>query len=247
MKPKKSAKKKSAPSPQPRTTASSGSPSSGPAADDPIFPLPKAASAPPPRAPRKKLKVPSILLEGDKPPAPPPSGPGQRYALGPTPPVERLEAEGELPEAYGTQRLILTARDPHWLYAHWDLTREQQQRYNSLSADRHLVLRVFLDAVSARPLSEIHVHPESRHWFVPVERAGAKYVAQLGYFAAAGQWTVVATSASTLTPPDTLSSDTSVEFATIPIELPMANLLSLVKEAIQQSVPLAEALQELRA
>src|SRR6185436_9531066 len=172
----------------------------------------------------------------------------QRYALSPTPPASTQSAEPqELPEAYGTQQLLLAARDPHWLYAHWDLTREQQQRYNSLSTDRHLVLRIFFDAVSGRPASEIHVHPESRHWFVPVERAGARYVAQLGYYAVGGKWTAITTSGSTLTPPDSLSADTSVEFATIPIELPMAKLLSLVKEVIQENVPLAEALQELRA
>jgi hypothetical protein len=196
---------------------------------------------------KKQLKVPPILLEGDKPAAPAISGPGQRYALGPTPPVERLEAEGELPEAYGTKHLILAARDPHWLYAHWDLTRDQQRQYNSLSTDRHLVLRVFLDAVSAEPASEIHVHPESRHWFVPVERAGAKYIAQLGYYAAGGKWTAISTSGLTLTPTDSVSPDTSAEFATIPIELPMAKLLSLVQEIIQENLPLAEALRELRA
>ena len=37
-----------------------------------------------------------------------------------------------VPEAYGTQRLLLTARDPHWLYARWDLTRDQQRKYNRL-------------------------------------------------------------------------------------------------------------------
>ena len=78
---------------------------------------------------RKKIEAPPILLEGDQPAPPPASGPGQKYALGPTPPPQQFEtAETELPEAYGTKKLFLTARDPHWLYAHWDLTREQQLR-----------------------------------------------------------------------------------------------------------------------
>jgi hypothetical protein len=73
------------------------------------------------RAPnrRKKIEVPPILLEGDQPSPPPASGPGQKYALGPVSPAQQFEtAETELPEAYGTKKLILTARDPHWLYAH---------------------------------------------------------------------------------------------------------------------------------
>ena len=60
------------------------------------------------RAPvrRKKIEVPSILLEGDQPMASPVSGPGQKYALGPTPLAQHFEtAEAELPEAYGTRQL----------------------------------------------------------------------------------------------------------------------------------------------
>ena len=93
---------------------------------------------------RKKIQIPAILLEGDQPSPPPVSGPGQKYALGPVPPAQQFEtAEAELPEAYGTRQLFLTARDPHWLYAHWDLTREQQARCNTRSADGHLVLRIY--------------------------------------------------------------------------------------------------------
>ena len=76
---------------------------------------PPAIPTPPVRKPLPK--IPPILLEGDGPAAAPVSGPGQRYALGPLPPLEKLESEGELPESYGTNRLLLTARDPHWLYA----------------------------------------------------------------------------------------------------------------------------------
>jgi hypothetical protein len=193
------------------------------------------------------MKIPSILLEGDKPTAVGPSGPGQRYALGPAPVREPLAAEGELPEAYGTRQLLLAARDPHWLYAHWDLTHEQQRDYNRLSRDKHLILRVFVNAISHRPAQEVHVHPESLHWFIHVDRAGAKYLAELGYYPATGGWVTISTSAATLAPPDTISTDTTAEFATIPFELPMAKLLLLVKEAVRANVPLARALEELRA
>jgi hypothetical protein len=49
-----------------------------------------------------------------------------------------------------------------------------------------------------------------------------------------------------ITPPETISADTTAEFATIPFELPMAKLLSLVKDAVHEHVPLARALEELR-
>jgi uncharacterized protein len=215
---------------------------------------PAVAEAPEPKAKRKPaakkpaLSVPPILLEGDRPAALPVSGPGQRYALGPVPPVEHSAVEdAELPEAYGTEQLLLTARDPHWLYARWDLTREQQKKYNSLSADRHLVLRIFTDEIKGAPLSQVHVHPESTHWFVDVPHAGRKYFAQLGYHAAGGKWIVISASAATLTPPDSLSDDTTAQFATIPIEIPFAELLELARATVRENIPLADIVQQLRA
>lgn len=200
------------------------------------------------RATRKvPAKIPPILLEGDKPEAAPVSGPGQRYALGPGAPVEKLKTEGELPESYETGEILLTARDPHWLYVHWDLSDDQQRRYNAFSRDGHLVVRIYVEPRDKKPVAEVHVHPESRHWFVHVERANTRYVAELGYYSAADRWKAVSTSCATLTPPDAVSPDTSAEFTAIPFEVPMERLLSLVKEAVHENAPLAEALQELRA
>ena len=203
------------------------------------------------RAARKPLKLPPILLEGDAPAVPPVSGPGQRYALGPTPPPEHSGGSmepGELPEAYGTEKLLLTARDPYWLYAHWDLTRDQLRKYNALSTDRHLVLQIYIDGIDGIPFVEVHVHPESRNWFVHVGRAGTRFVAELGYYAkTTRRWVKIATSSPTLTPPDTLSPDTTVQFATIPFDIPFEQLLALVRTAIRDNVPLAEAILQLRS
>ena len=196
---------------------------------------------------RKKSEVPSILLEGDAPEPLPVSGPGEKFSLGPTPPLQHFPtAESELPEAYGTKKLFLTARDPHWLYVHWDLTREQQLKLNAQSSDGHLVVRIYAQKIEGHPTYEIHVHPESRHWFTHVERAGNSYVAELGYYSALGKWTRISTSSGTMTPPDAVSSETDAEFATIPFEFPFAKLLELIKAAVCENLPLAQALEELR-
>ena len=194
----------------------------------------------------KKLSIPPILLEGDAPSAPRPSGPGERYVLGGTD-SSMLEGESlELPESYGTQRLLLVARDPNWLYAHWDLTGEQLRKYNKAAKDGHLIVRVFKGQPSGKPVLEQHVHPESRNWFLHVGHGGTKYVAQLGYVDRSNAWQTVATSAATFTPPDVLSDDTSVRFETIPIEVPFKKLLELVKGAVAEHVPLVEVIQQLR-
>src|SRR5438034_3219358 len=103
---------------------------------------------------RPPVEIPAILLEGDRLAPPPVSGPGEKFALGPTPPAQQFDLEAaELPAAYGTGRLFLAARDPHWLYANWDLTREQQSRYNAQSADGHLILRIFSGAAELPAVS----------------------------------------------------------------------------------------------
>ena len=206
-----------------------------------------------PAAPRKarhpKLEIPPILLAGDAAAQAGVSGPGQRYALGPTTtPAHAGPAEerGELPESYGTAKLWLTARDPQWLYAHWDLSTSQQRDFNTESDDGHLVVRVFEKEILGEPLVTQHVHPESRNWFVHVGRGGTKFVAQLGYFDRKERWQTVATSAATITPPDSLSDDTSAEFATLPVEVPFDQLVEMVQTIISQHVPLMEALAQLR-
>jgi hypothetical protein len=196
---------------------------------------------------RKKIEVPSILLEGDAPATPTASGPGEKYSLGATPPAQHFPAaESELPESYGTKKLFLTARDPHWLYAHWDLTREQQLKLNAQSSDGHLVLRIYAHKIEGHPAYEIHVHPESRHWFTHVERAGNSYVAELGYYSALGKWTRISVSSGTVTPPDAVSSETDADFATIPFEFPFAKLMEIIKAAVRDNLPLAQAIEELR-
>jgi hypothetical protein len=194
----------------------------------------------------KKTETPAILSEGDSPAAQPVSGPGEKYSLGATPPLKHLGAEAELPESYGTKKLFLTARDPHWLYAHWDLTREQQLKMNAQSSDGHLVVRIYSHKIEGHPTYEIHVHPESRHWFTHVERAGDSYVAELGYYSALGKWIRVSVSSGTMTPPDAVSQETDTEFATIPFEFPFAKLMEIIKRAVCENLPLAQAIEELR-
>jgi uncharacterized protein len=194
---------------------------------------------------KKKIEPPPILLEGDETAVPSVSGPGEKFSLGAVPPAQKFSG-GELPESYGTKKLFLTARDPHWLYANWDLTLEQQRELNTASTDGHLILRIYAGKIEGHPTYEIHVHPESRHWFAHVERAGNSYSAELGYYSALGKWERVAVSSGTLTPPDAASNESEAEFATIPFEYPFAKLVQIIEEAVRDNVPLAVTIEEMR-
>jgi hypothetical protein len=149
-----------------------------------------------------------------------------------------------LPAAYGTGRLLLVARDPRWLYAHWDLTEAQLVAYNRQSATGHLALRVFEKSLETPPVLEQEVHPESRNWFLNVPRTGTTYLAELGYRDRTGVWQRISTSGATLTPSEDLSGETWVRFETVPFEVSKEQLVALVKEATSEHPPLFEAVLE---
>jgi hypothetical protein len=196
-----------------------------------------------PRSPEPGL--PGILFEGDRPGLQP-VGPGERFALGATAPKEHFVPEGELPEAYGTKQILVAPRDPHWLYVHWDLTREQLREYNAQSIHKHLVLRLSQPGREEESAGEVHVHPESRHWFVHVAESGVKYAVELGYYGKSKGWTNISTSAPILAPPEVVSGETNVHFATIPTEVALSRLVDIVKSSASDNLSLAHAIEEIR-
>ena len=162
------------------------------------------------------MKIPSILLEGDQSSAPDKGGPGKRYALGQELILPAASGEGQLPERYGTKRLFLALRDPEWVYAAWDFTREQLQEANRTSNTGHLTLRLYRDRLNKTPIVESALHPESTHWFLHVGPGGRrKILAELGCYTATGNWKQLATSNPVITPPEQVSGSTEAQFVTI--------------------------------
>ena len=125
-----------------------------------------------------------------------------------------------LPESYGTGKLFLAARDPHCVYAHWDLAESQQRHYQALAGTDYLTLRVYPESLAGEPESAIRVGTETRHRFLHVERAGAIYLCQLGYVSPAGQWVTVATSEPVTTPPEAAAPAQAPRWATVPVISP---------------------------
>jgi hypothetical protein len=168
------------------------------------------------------MRIPPVLLEGDFS-APTATGPGAKYASSPEPEVEQKQpAPRQLPEAYGTGQLLLTARDPHSLYAHWDLTAEHQLRYSELSSDRYLLLKVHEENQGGPLVAELRVHSDCNHCFVQTETRSGAYMAELGYYPPAGPWTAIAASGTVVIPREEQKEEQPVQFATLsfPIVLP---------------------------
>jgi uncharacterized protein len=165
-----------------------------------------------------------------------------------TPPPKQVFHEehlGELPDSYGTGRLFLAARDPHWLFAYWDLSWQQMADYRGQASDGRLLLRVF-EKNHAQPIHEFTLHHDARNWYIPVNKAATSYTAQLGFWRHDGHFHVVSRAREATTPADSISPDTTAKFATIPIDIPFQELLGIIRSHIRDGERLAEALQRLQ-
>jgi len=152
---------------------------------------------------------------------------------------------GELPEAYGTGRLFLTARDPHWLYAYWDLSWQQMADYRGQAADGRLLLRVY-EKNHGDPIQALTLGHDSRNWYIPVNKAATTYRVELGFWRHDGNFHVISHSREATTPPDAVSSDTTARFVTIPIDISFRELFGIIRGHRQSGEALADALHRLQ-
>lgn len=156
------------------------------------------------------------------------------------------EALGELPDSYGTTRLFLIARDPGWLYAYWDMTGQQMADARKCASDGRLVLRLF-EKNHSKPLQELTLHHDSRNWYISGVRSSTTYSTQIGYWRQDGHFHIINQSRETITPSAVVSADTTAQFATIPIDVPYEELISIIRSYGQSGEQLAEALHRIQA
>ncbi len=114
-----------------------------------------------------------------------------------------------------------------------DFTYEQQQQFNAASVHGAMVLRGATGAGKSIP--EIHLHKDSRHWFVHVPDANETYRAELGYYQKDGGWVRTAESGEVRTPPDRAAEDRMVRFAKMPESEP--GDFRRKRESVEQSQP----------
>jgi hypothetical protein len=172
-----------------------------------------------------------------------------KFDVSPAPPPPRQEFHeehlGELPESYGTGRLFLTARDPHWLYAYWDLSWQQMADARGQASDGRLLLRVF-EKNHGDPIQVLTLGHDSRNWYIPVNKAATTYHAELGYWRHDGQFHAISHSRETTTPPDAVSTDTTARFVTIPIDITFRDLFNIIRGHMRAGEALADALHRLQ-
>jgi len=202
------------------------------------------------QAPAKfKAKAPEAVAEVEPANQPSDELSAHKFDVAPARPAPKQvfveEHLGELPESYGTGRLFLTARDPHWLFAYWDLSWQQMADYRGQASDGRLVLRVF-EKNHGTPVQELTLGHDSRNWYIPVNKAATTYTAQLGFWRHDGHFHIISHSREATTPADTVSSDTTARFVTIPIDFSFGELLNLIRTHMKDGEALADALHRLQ-
>jgi hypothetical protein len=123
---------------------------------------------------------------------------------------------GELPRSYGRPVLFGIARDPHTLFAYWEIDWPGVFG-NRPPADRKVYLRVISDDGSEE--TRMIVEPFAGNHCVAVSQARSSYRIELGYYEPADIWNSVATSDAIATPPDDVSENNAIDVATVPFHL----------------------------
>lgn len=120
-----------------------------------------------------------------------------------------------LPSEYSDHRVTLLARDPHWLFAYWEIADEIKNSFlddlGSELWERSVpVLKVV--NVSKNTDHYIRINDFSNNWYVNVPDANCLYVAEIGRKVSDRFFINLASSNYTVTPGDHVSSNNAVYF-----------------------------------
>lgn len=157
------------------------------------------------------------------------------------PPVDR-EA-GDLPRSYGTDRVVLLARDPWWLFAWWEITPETRvealRRLGAEAEGARFVLRVhLLDGPHAVRTFDVDLPAGAEHWHVETGRPATPVRVEIGLGTVGGAFVPLVVSGIVTTPPAGPSGDTAVRWTRIGGEGPSAPTPASEPNArSQQAVP----------
>jgi hypothetical protein len=199
-------------------------------------------------APRKKVELPiaATIQANSSASSPSPAVPASQPPPQATLPKDlpAYEFLGYLPDSYGTKKLFLVARDPHILFAYWDLSPVQYQEAARAAHDGKVFLEVYVPGEGR--VQQIHIWDTHKNWYLQVNRPDTNFVAQLGYYRQDGSFEVLARSAEVRTPRDTLSPNTDARFVTIPFHVSFRELFELIASHVQPGEELAETLARLQ-
>jgi hypothetical protein len=150
---------------------------------------------------------------------------------------------GELPRSYGRPVLFGIARDPHTLFAYWEIDWPGVFG-DKPPADRKVHLLVF--SADGSEETRVAVEPMAGSHCVAVTQARSSYRIELGYHEPAGVWNSVASSDAISTPPDEVSQSAAIDVATVPFHLSFQRMVDSFRASKYDSDALVEIVGRLQ-
>jgi len=154
-----------------------------------------------------------------------------------------FENLGELPRSYGGAFLFAIARDPHTLFAYWDIDWAEVFGDNP-PADRKVHLRALWHEGIEE--STAAVEPLAGSHLISVKHARSSYRIEIGYYAPDDVWNSVAISSAVITPPDDVAENGPVDVATIPFHLSFQRIVDSFRGSKYDGDALAEIVGRLQ-
>lgn len=150
---------------------------------------------------------------------------------------------GELPRSYGGAFLFAIARDPHTLFAYWDIDWAEVFRDNP-PVDRKVHLRALWHEGIEE--SRAAVEPLVGSHLISVAHARSSYRIEMGYYAPENFWNSVAISTAVITPPDDVAESGTIDVATIPFHLSFQRIVDAFRGSKYDGDALAEIVGRLQ-
>ena len=157
--------------------------------------------------------------------------------------ADDYENLGELPHSYGGAFLFAIARDPHTLFAYWDIDWAEIFGDNPPS-DRKAHLRVLWHEGIEE--STVAVEPLAGSQLIPVTHARSSYRIEIGFYAPDNVWNSVAMSAAVITPPDDVAESGAIDVATIPFHLSFQRIVDAFRGSKYDGDALAEIVSRIQ-
>jgi uncharacterized protein len=162
----------------------------------------KAMEVPPPSNTKPEIVAKIRMAQAEKELRKDLAQPAPKASLVPLTPVP--------PVVKGKDRLILMVRDPYWLHAHWDVTRQTVDRAKvSLAENWHTVkpiLRLLkMDDSGTTSNAEtvyrdIEIHGGVRNWYIEVDSPPSRFRVLMGYLSSNDRFYELARSNTVVTP-----------------------------------------------
>ncbi|MFM7070377.1 MAG: DUF4912 domain-containing protein [Planctomycetota bacterium] len=125
-------------------------------------------------------------------------------------PLIRVLGGDSTPTEAVRDRVVLLVRDPYWLHASWEITRQSVQRAQAAMAEQwhsaRPILRVFevdnagMTSSAERLLREIAIHGGVHNWYIDVQNPPRGFRVEIGYLSSLGKFFAIARSNIVSTP-----------------------------------------------